>query len=206
MSDDRAFLRAIREDPEDPARRLVYADWLEERGDPRGEYLRLACRERELRARIDPEWLKAVQEGPLRIDDVPLRSGRFVSLRELRQFGTYEGLLEGLPTREMNQARIERVLGEERNRASGAEPYLIPPVETPIKREEPYPFGEPAAIPAVTCIGRFRSYDPARDPAHDYSELVVVWFQREFAPPIDSGVWQQLLAIDWDRHANDYDY
>src|SRR5262249_39432087 len=29
--------------PEDAGLRLVFADWLEERGDPRGEYLRLDC-------------------------------------------------------------------------------------------------------------------------------------------------------------------
>lgn len=45
---DEAFLRAILVDPTDPAPRLVYADWLEERGDPdslhRAEYLRVECR------------------------------------------------------------------------------------------------------------------------------------------------------------------
>ena len=40
MSDERAFLTAILERPDDDARKLVYADWLEERNDPRGEYLR----------------------------------------------------------------------------------------------------------------------------------------------------------------------
>jgi uncharacterized protein (TIGR02996 family) len=36
-----AFVRAILAAPHDAAPRLMYADWLEERGDPRGEYLRL---------------------------------------------------------------------------------------------------------------------------------------------------------------------
>ncbi len=39
--EDIAFIRAIRENPEDDALRLVYADWLDEHGDPRGEFLRL---------------------------------------------------------------------------------------------------------------------------------------------------------------------
>ena len=38
-----AFLRAVLADPDDDAPRLVYADWLEERGDPRGEFIRLQC-------------------------------------------------------------------------------------------------------------------------------------------------------------------
>ena len=39
-----AFLRAVAEDPGDECIRLIYADWLEERGDPLGEFLRTRCR------------------------------------------------------------------------------------------------------------------------------------------------------------------
>jgi uncharacterized protein (TIGR02996 family) len=46
-----AFLAAIRDDPEDDAPRLVFADWLEERGDCRGEFLRVQC----ALARLDEE-------------------------------------------------------------------------------------------------------------------------------------------------------
>jgi uncharacterized protein (TIGR02996 family) len=35
-----AFLQALRENPRDETTRLVLADWFEERGDPRAEYLR----------------------------------------------------------------------------------------------------------------------------------------------------------------------
>jgi uncharacterized protein (TIGR02996 family) len=45
--DEQAFLRAVLADPHDSLPRLVYADWLEERGDPRGEFLRLATRLRD---------------------------------------------------------------------------------------------------------------------------------------------------------------
>jgi uncharacterized protein (TIGR02996 family) len=48
MSDQDAFIRALIANPGDPAVRLVYADWLEERGDRdsslRAEYLRRECR------------------------------------------------------------------------------------------------------------------------------------------------------------------
>jgi uncharacterized protein (TIGR02996 family) len=43
MSDDQGFRSALLADPEDTTTRLVYADWLEERDDPRGEFLRLEC-------------------------------------------------------------------------------------------------------------------------------------------------------------------
>ncbi len=41
MSDESGFLEAIIEEPDDDGLRLIYADWLEERGDPRGEFIRL---------------------------------------------------------------------------------------------------------------------------------------------------------------------
>jgi uncharacterized protein (TIGR02996 family) len=73
MSRD-SFLRTIRERPEDDGPRLVYADWLEEQGDPRGEFIRIQCelarlppwdprrpaleeREADLLAVHDCEWL-----------------------------------------------------------------------------------------------------------------------------------------------------
>src|SRR5580704_17409328 len=36
--EESAFLQAIEEDPGDEGNRLIFADWLEERGDPLGEF------------------------------------------------------------------------------------------------------------------------------------------------------------------------
>jgi len=41
MTDESTFLEGIKANPEDLFLRQVYADWLEERGDPRSEYLRV---------------------------------------------------------------------------------------------------------------------------------------------------------------------
>jgi uncharacterized protein (TIGR02996 family) len=73
MTQDEAFLQAIIESPDDEGLRLVYADWLEERGDPRGEFIRVQCRlanspdhpqrkalkgrERELLGKHQPQWV-----------------------------------------------------------------------------------------------------------------------------------------------------
>lgn len=43
MQDSAAFHRLIAAAPDDDAPRLVYADWLEERGDPRGTFVRVQC-------------------------------------------------------------------------------------------------------------------------------------------------------------------
>jgi uncharacterized protein (TIGR02996 family) len=77
MRDEAPFIKAILKNPDEVATRLVYADWLEERGDSRGEYLRLsvvlddpACalekvqavqeRLRELQSEIDPGWIASL--------------------------------------------------------------------------------------------------------------------------------------------------
>lgn len=85
MSDERGFLSAIRSKRNDEATRLVYADWLDDRGDIRADFLRLHLALRgcspdhvqrvageqemsELRREIDPAWL-AIVEPERRIVD-----------------------------------------------------------------------------------------------------------------------------------------
>ena len=41
MDNEEPFLRAIADNAADDTARLVYADWLEERGDPRAAFLRI---------------------------------------------------------------------------------------------------------------------------------------------------------------------
>lgn len=203
-----AFLRAIGQNPDDQLTRLVYADLLDERGDPRGEYIRRCCRLSEVRNGIDPEWRRAVRETHLRVDDLRLATGRTISLDSLRQFKVYGGLLEGMPTREMNQRIIDRLIAEEQARPfASTPPLLLTPEQRPIEYQDdrPYPFGEPAQLPAIACVGRFSS-SPARDMARDGSVLVVIWFQDNFAPPIGPDVWPQFREMDWNQYAVDGDW
>jgi uncharacterized protein (TIGR02996 family) len=77
-----AFIAAVLAEPEDDTPRLVYADWLEERGDPRAEFLRAECQLRKLsstedsfpalRTRLeqvsltlDPDWVALVRTLPV---------------------------------------------------------------------------------------------------------------------------------------------
>ncbi len=43
MISEEAFLRCILDDIHNPFCRLVFADWLEDHGDPRAEWLRIDC-------------------------------------------------------------------------------------------------------------------------------------------------------------------
>jgi uncharacterized protein (TIGR02996 family) len=48
MNEEMCFLRAVFQQPDDDTVRLVYADWLEERNDPRARYLRLEVKHHRL--------------------------------------------------------------------------------------------------------------------------------------------------------------
>ena len=41
--EEQFFIQEILEHPDDDAPRLIYADWLEDRGDPRAEFIRIQC-------------------------------------------------------------------------------------------------------------------------------------------------------------------
>ena len=43
MTDEAAFLATICERPDDDGPRLIFADYLDERGDPLGSFIRIQC-------------------------------------------------------------------------------------------------------------------------------------------------------------------
>lgn len=77
MADEQSFLEEICAHPDDDLRRLIYADWLEDQGDPRGEFIRVQCelatlkktqkrfkelkeREQRLLFRYEHQWTDAI--------------------------------------------------------------------------------------------------------------------------------------------------
>jgi len=226
MSDEAAFLEAIRSNPQDAGLRLIYADWLDDRGDVRGEYLRLEAEAERIQARLlalrqqlDSGWVKVVTPHDLRYEiayhmhcELPLRSGRTITLKRLNQVMTYAGLLEGTPNREMNDRHIEYALREAQEMyVAGFRPHLIPPprqdyYRTPgdMQRIRDFsPHHIPEWLPVVQCVGSFQSGVTARNPDMHVSVLTVVWFQDEYAPPIREPALSQLRELDWESLAVD---
>jgi len=134
-----------------------------------------------------------------------LHSGREITLTTLNQKRTYAGLLEGTPNAKSNNLGIEWTLKEaQRLCVEGEKPYLITPPRRDDNREpgdmrrlvEANPLHIPEWLPAVECIAQFQS---------STSFLVVVWYQEDFAPPIQEPALGQLLALDWDSLAIEID-
>jgi hypothetical protein len=55
-------------------------------------------------------------------------------------------------------------------------------------------------------VGVFDSFPPARDQLEHGSSLTIVWFQENFALPIDKTVLDSIQAIDWNAVAWDWSY
>ncbi|MFZ4190881.1 hypothetical protein [Streptomyces pseudogriseolus] len=135
---------------------------------------------------------------------VLLTSGRSVDLTELRLSSTYGGVLEGYPCTPLNDLAIAGLVRSAEHAHPGVPVHLIPPA-----REYPDQFsgafGPVKVLPAVTCVGHFRSeaLDPGHDRALYRSRLTVAWFQPTTRIPSGCDAETALLDLDWERLATD---
>lgn len=135
---------------------------------------------------------------------VSLTSGRSVDLSELRMSSTYGGLLEGYPCKILNDHRIDGLLRTAEQAFPGTPVHLIPP---PREYPDQYAgaFGPVEVLPAVTCVGSFRSeaVDPAHDRALYRSRLTVIWFQPTSSVPSGCDAEPALRDVSWEQLAVD---
>lgn len=140
-----------------------------------------------------------------RNNQIILHSRREVWITEINQELTYNGLLEGLPTTQGNKRQIEGLLKACHANARTTPVKLLVPREKPIKIDEPYALGTPAALPSVTCVAKLRSKALEDDDRLAYSELILVWFQDELAMPIDETALAEILQLDWENLAGEFE-
>ncbi|MER6618766.1 hypothetical protein [Streptomyces sp. NPDC000931] len=135
---------------------------------------------------------------------VLLGSGRPVDLSELRMSSTYGGPLEDYPCKPLNDRKVDRLLRSAERAFPGTPVHLIPP---PREYPDQYAgaFGPVEVLPAVTCVGSFRSeaLDPARDRSLYRSRLTVVWFQSSPCVPSGCDAEPSLRDLPWERLAED---
>ena len=105
VNEEAGFIAAMLADPDDRTVLLVYADWLDEHDDPRGEYLRIILdgsfagdrlqRFIEISVGIDHRWRELIWSRHLRVGDavritVGPRGGRIVAITPDRSHATVE--------------------------------------------------------------------------------------------------------------------
>ena len=110
MSTNEQFLQAIVDDPENDLPRLIYADWLDEQGDPRGEFIRVQC---EL-ARLD-------EFDP---DRLPLIERQDRLLKKHKATWTKDRKIAGVLVYEFHRGFIETVTLNAKNNLQNADALL----------------------------------------------------------------------------------
>src|SRR5664280_2687465 len=111
-------------------------------------------------------------------------NGVQAQLIELEQHGTYEGLLDGGPTHDLNEMLLSNITDY-----SGRIPTpLVRPTERLVERRHPSPYGPLMFLPSRQCRGTFD---------RGGYRLTIVWFQENWAPPIASAVLQELRTLDF---------
>lgn len=155
--------------------------------------------------------------------NITLSSGREIALARLEQWRTYTGMLAGVPNRESNGRIIESARAVAlQHGLEGTSPYLVPPQPTPIdlvRTSESWlkatgMTAEQSAardrashferLPAVTCVAVFESDKLAKPDSEPYSSLTVIWFQEDFALPLDAQVLAHIQSLDWETLATDW--
>lgn len=155
--------------------------------------------------------------------NITLNGGREIALAHIEQWRAYAGVLAGMPNRALN----DRVIEDARSRAlrhcmNGAAPVLLPPRLTPVERKPASAeylrltgmTAEQSAardrqmhyeqLPAVACVAVFNSDGLSKPDAEPYSSLTLIWFQDDFAMPVDAGVLAQIQALDWEALATEW--
>ena len=162
MNDDAAFIAALVANPNDDATRLVYADWLEERGDVRGEFLRLQHqlasildRIQHVRHQVETEWASSVairRDLIIRAFDADQRHAvtKLARLHTSMVLEQARALLSNLPAAVLRDLPLEKAEALRQEFAKVA----IVTIERPALKPEPevlsWPESESAAGPPGT--------------------------------------------------------
>lgn len=153
--------------------------------------------------------------------EITLNCNRTIHLENLKQRQTYSGVYEGAP---WGRDRMEwwpemlRKYAEEEHKCPAIivdkRDFPLPVAEEhldqyrwPLGKDRPYSKEfEPISLGPITCVARFECSEIVPNkPKRDGSELAVVWFQQDFAMPIDPVVMEKIKALEWDTYAENYD-
>lgn len=134
---DEHFLQTILADPDNDGPRLIYADWLEERGDQRGEFIRVQCelakgpanyarygelksREQALLQHHEHEWIEASIKRLVNSYEFQRGLPTFVELRA-KQFSHFPRVASMLPVHHL------RIKGPFQNRKPSTQTIAATP-------------------------------------------------------------------------------
>lgn len=125
-----------------------------------------------------------------------------VSVDRLFQWKTYYGVLEGVPNHAINQQMLISIKEKAKRELHVNTIYLIPPIEK-IKTTSTRVV---ATLPNITCMAELSHYQPMADQSMEYSRLGLIWFQDDYAFPIDSTIKKHVNELEWETMSEDAYY
>jgi hypothetical protein len=139
--------------------------------------------------------------------EVVLAAKRKIFAHRVHVASTYEGLMEGKPSDEVN-SRILAGIPREMSRIFADLPVFIQ-APSVARVEEAHPFlpGQKRVVlsmPPLMIAASFISYTPVNKA--DASALVIVWFQNVSTPFLDDQVRPHLERLDWNSKAKDFSW
>jgi hypothetical protein len=138
-----------------------------------------------------------------------LNTGREVWLTRLEQYGTYMSQLEGIPFEIKGRVNVKWFVqwAQEAFKLPVAvlQPLTLPHDEKYTahirKQHRMIPDEEEIVYLApITCVAKFWS-GPVDGIDAVVTGMVVIWFQEQFAMPIDERAMKHLKQIKWDEYA-----
>lgn len=120
-----------------------------------------------------------------------------VEVRKISQWATYGSQMEGAPGKEMNEVEIEGAYQKARQYCGIDEVYLV--------QADPQTIIE-VALPSITCVALLRIHSAFRNPDKDYSLLGLIWFQNDFAFPINKEVLDLIKEVPFRKLCLELEY
>ena len=138
---------------------------------------------------------------------IVLDSGREIFLDSICQSHTYGGLLCGYPDKDMNERIMKYVMETALEKMNPEVTYLVPPPLIEVEMDDVKEYYKDAIhIPYITCYAQFESSVIDKDDDSNGSWLTIVWYQDDFALPIDESVLEHIKTINWDDVAEGYEF
>ncbi|APX99913.1 hypothetical protein BWR22_06190 [Lacinutrix venerupis] len=129
-----------------------------------------------------------------------------VIIVEIKQYHTYRNLLEGIPNSKLNKIILERTISDAKELFNLQNIHLIEPILTPIEYEGNYPFGNTESLPEITCLAELKCHSAFKNEEMDYSGLGLVWFQGNYAFPIEKAINDFIKTIPYRKICEEFSY
>jgi hypothetical protein len=129
-----------------------------------------------------------------------------VTLVQLIQGFTYDGVLEGFPNEAMNQKIMAQAEAQAAKLLHQRVILALPPVVKTNPSDPVSDFEGYQKLPEVCCMALLKCHDAFKDKTKDYATLGVVWYQDEFAFPIAANILADLKNLPFKQYCSEFEY